>query len=89
MELVQYFCTFSSFLYIYAMYKSRIKEGRAYFKGGLKFNWSEATQEQLKTVYDMGDNDYVEKVEDAAPKKKAEPKAKKSKVSSSKLADKE
>ena len=70
------------------MYKSRLKEGRAYFSGGLKFNWSEATQEQLKAVYERGDNDYVEKIEDAAPSKKAKPKAKKSKVPSSKLGDK-
>ena len=51
------------------MYKSRLKEGHAYFLGGLNFAWADATQEQLKTVYEMSSNDYVTKEEDAESKK--------------------
>lgn len=60
------------------MYKARLKKGRAFFLGGLHFNWEDATQEQLKRVYDMGYKDLVTKKEDAKPKKK---KAKESKGS--------
>jgi|DEB0MinimDraft_4_1074332.scaffolds.fasta_scaffold51108_2 hypothetical protein len=63
------------------MYKARLKKGHAFFVGGLNFKWSEATQEQLKAVYEMGDNDLVELVKDAAPKKT---KAKKSEASDQK-----
>jgi hypothetical protein len=51
------------------MYKARLKKGRAFFLGGLHFNWENATQEQLKSVYDMGYNNLVTKEEDAKPKK--------------------
>ena len=63
------------------MYKARLKKGHAFFVGGLNFKCSEATQEQLKAVYEMGDNDLVELVKDAAPKKT---KAKKTEASDKK-----
>jgi hypothetical protein len=68
------------------MYKSRLKEGHAYFVGGLNFAWADATQEQLKAVYEMGDNDLVTKEEDAAPKKN---KSKAKKVEGSEISDNE
>tara|TARA_R100001440_G_scaffold70757_1_gene93358 strand:- start:1966 stop:2169 length:204 start_codon:yes stop_codon:yes gene_type:complete len=53
------------------MYKSRLKKGVTKFrKNGLRVDWSNATQEQMKAVYEMGDNDLVTKEENAAPKKK-------------------
>tara|TARA_A100000171_G_C2120934_1_gene140722 strand:+ start:77 stop:274 length:198 start_codon:yes stop_codon:yes gene_type:complete len=59
------------------MYKSRLKKGRAFFLGGLHFNWEDATQEQLQSVYEMGYHDLVKKEEDAKPKKtKSKAKAK-------------
>jgi hypothetical protein len=59
------------------MYKARLKKGRAFFLGGLHFNWEDATQEQLKSVYDMGYDNLVIKEEDAKPKKtKSKAKAK-------------
>tara|TARA_Y100001938_G_C7936368_1_gene351978 strand:- start:131 stop:331 length:201 start_codon:yes stop_codon:yes gene_type:complete len=51
------------------MYKSRLKKGVSYFKGAKPVDWSCATQEQMKTVYERGDNDLVIKVEDAKQKK--------------------
>ena len=52
------------------MYKSRLKKGVIKFRDTrLRVDWSNATQEQLKEVYERGDNDFVTKIEDAAPKK--------------------
>jgi len=67
------------------MYKARLKKGRAFFLGGLHFNWEDATQEQLKSVYDMGYDNLVTKEEDAKPKKTT----KKAKAKQSKDSDKE
>lgn len=68
------------------MYKSRLKKGVIKFRDTrLRVDWSNATQEQLKEVYERGDNDFVTKIEDAAPKKtKKKSKAKSSKDSSDK-----
>jgi hypothetical protein len=68
------------------MYKSRLKKGVIKFRDTrLRVDWSNATQEQLKEVYERGDNDLVIKLEDAAPKKtKKKSKAKSSKDSSDK-----
>lgn len=52
------------------MYKSRFKDGISYFRDMKKVDWSKATQQQMKEVYERGDNDYVYIVEDAKPKKK-------------------
>ena len=52
------------------MYKARLKKGVTRFgKGGLLVDWSKATQEQMKLVYEMV-SDLVTKEEDAKPKKK-------------------
>ena len=52
------------------MYKARLKKGVTRFgKGGLLVDWSKATQEQMKLVYEMG-SDLVKKEEYAKPKKK-------------------
>ena len=49
-------------------YKAKNKSGITYFKG-FSVDWSKATQEQMKLVYEMG-SDLVTKEEDAKPKKK-------------------
>ena len=68
------------------MYKSRLKKGVIKFRDTrLRVDWSNATQEQLKEVYERGDNNFVIKLEDAAPKKtKSKAKAKTSKKDSDK-----
>jgi CRISPR/Cas system CSM-associated protein Csm4 (group 5 of RAMP superfamily) len=59
------------------MYKSRLKKGVTKFSNGVCVDWSKATQEEMKVVYEMNNN-LVIKEEDATEVKKAEPKAKKS-----------
>jgi hypothetical protein len=49
------------------MYKSTLKEGLTVFNG-FKVMWANATQDELKKVYDLGFTNLVSK-EDAKPKK--------------------
>jgi len=78
------FCTFLSFLYICIMYKSKLDKGTTFFSD-FKVKWSNATQEELKKVYELGYTNLVSKEEDAKPKKTT----KKAKAKQSKDSDKE
>jgi hypothetical protein len=67
------------------MYKSRLKKGITKFNNGVSIDWSNATQKEMKSVYEMGNNDLVTKEEDAKPKKtKAKAKEESSKDNSDK-----
>ena len=51
------------------MYKSKLSKGTTFFSD-FKVKWSNATQEELKKVYELGYTNLVTKSEDAKPKKK-------------------
>jgi hypothetical protein len=67
------------------MYISKNKEGRTIFNEGIVVMWADATQEELKAIYDLGYTNFVTK-EENAESKKSNSKAKKAK---NKASDKE
>ena len=62
-------------------YKAKNKSGITYFKG-FSVDWSKATQEDLKKVFDLGYTKFV--TQEDAKQKKTKAKAKPSKDSSDK-----
>jgi len=59
------------------MYKSKLSKGTTFFNG-FKVSWSNATQEELKKVHELGHTNFVTK-EENAESKKTKSKAKKAK----------
>jgi hypothetical protein len=60
------------------MYISKNKEGKTIFKEGVAVMWADATQEELKAIYDLGYTNFVTK-EGNAESKKSKSKAKEAK----------
>jgi len=67
------------------MYKSKLNKGTTFFNG-FKVSWSNATQEELKKVHELGHTNFVTKEENAAPKKN---KSKAKKIESTENSDNE
>ena len=84
---MHFFCTLLPFYYIYAMYKSKLNVGTTFFNG-FKVSWSNATQEELKKVHELGHTNFVTKEENAEPKK-SKSKAKKVEIEDRNISDNE
>jgi|TARA_R110000803_G_scaffold80842_1_gene146693 hypothetical protein len=69
------------------MYKSKLNVGTTFFNG-FKVSWSNATQEELKKVHELGHTNFVTKEENAEPKK-SKSKAKKVEIEDRNISDNE